>query len=351
VSAEDRDFLLRLTRRPKSNNALAQRARIVLRCADGLSDTAVAKELRITNSTVGKWRRRFIDRGASGLLDEERSGAPRTISDDKVEEVVIATLEQTPRDATHWSTRSMAQRSGLSHTSVRRIWTAFGLQPHRVDTFKLSDDPQFIEKVRDVVGLYLDPPQGALVLCVDEKSQIQALDRTQPILPMGPGIPQHRTHDYRRHGITTLFAAFDTGTGEVIGETHRRHRSVEFKRFLERIEQEVPQDLTVHLIMDNYGTHKTTLIQHWLLRHPRFHTHFTPTYSSWLNQVERWFAELTEKWLRRETHRSVRELEDSLRLYLAAYNENPRPFVWVKSADEILASIKRFCVRTSGSGH
>lgn len=346
VSPEDRETLIRLTRRPKANNALAQRARVVLRCADGLSSTDVAKELGITNDSVGKWRRRYIERGVAGLLDEDRCGAPRTITDEKVEDVVIATLEQTPRDATHWSTRSMAQRSGLSHTSVRRIWQAFGLQPHRVETFKLSNDPQFIEKVRDVVGLYLDPPQGAIVLCVDEKSQIQALDRTQPILPMAPGLPERRTHDYRRHGVTSLFAALDVATGRVIGETHRQHRSAEFKRFLDRLEHEVPDDLDVHLVMDNYGTHKTPLIQRWLLRHPRFHVHFTPTYSSWINQVERWFAALTEKQIRRGTHRSVRELEDAIRLYLATYNEQPTPFVWVKTADEILASIRRFCIRT-----
>jgi transposase len=351
VSGEDRQTLLRWTRRAKSSNALAQRARIVLRCADGVPSTVVAKELQVTDNTVSKWRARYIERGLAGLLDEPRSGAPRTIDDEKVEEVVIATLEQAPRDATHWSTRGMAERSGLSHTSVRRIWWAFGLQPHREEPFKLSNDPQFVEKVRDIVGLYLNPPQAALVLCVDEKAQIQALDRTQPILPLAPGLPERRTHDYRRHGITSLFAAFDVASGKVIGETHRQHRSTEFKRFLDRIDSEVPEDLEVHLVMDNYGTHKTPLIRRWLLRHPRFQAHYTPTYSSWINQVERWFALLTEKQIRRGTHRSVRELEDAIRLYLATYNENPKPFIWVKTADQILASIRRFCQRTLVPGH
>lgn len=347
IDPEDREVLVRLTRRPKSNNALAQRGRIVLLCGEGLSDSAVAEQLQLDKSTVGKWRRRYSQRRLPGLFDEERSGAPRKVSDEKVEEVVTATLEETPRDATHWSTRAMAERSGLSHTTVRQIWRAFGLQPHRSDTFKLSNDPQFVEKVRDIVGLYLDPPQGALVLCVDEKAQIQALDRTQPVLPTRPGFPEHRTHDYRRYGITSLFAAFDTATGKVIGETHRQHRSSEFRHFLERIDREAPSELEVHLVMDNYGTHKTPLIQRWFLRHPRFHVHFTPTYSSWINQVERWFGVLTEKQIRRGTHRSVRQLEDAIHLYLAAYNESPTPFVWVKTADQILESVRRFCLRTS----
>lgn len=348
---EDRAQLLRWTKRTKSSNGLAQRARIILRCAEGLASSAVAKELHVSNQTVCKWRSRYIARGPAGLLDEPRSGAPRKISDEQVEEVVTATLEEMPRDATHWSTRSMAARSGLSPWTVGEIWRAFGLQPHRTDTFKLSNDPQFIAKVRDIVGLYLDPPQAALVLCVDEKAQIQALDRTQPILPMAPGVPERRTHDYRRHGITSLFAAFNVVNGEVIGEVHRRHRSREFKTFLERIDKEVPSDLDVHLIMDNYGTHRTPLIQRWLARRPRFHVHFTPTYSSWINQVERWFATFTSKQLRRGTHRSTRALEDAIRLYLAVYNENPKPFTWVKSADQILDSVRRFCLRTSLAGH
>ena len=351
VASDDREVLQRWTTRPRSSNGLAQRARIVLRCGEGMASRDVARELRVTETTVGKWRKRYIERGLAGLLDEPRPGAPRQVTDDRVEEVVTATLETMPRDATHWSTRSMATRSGLSHTTVRRIWQAFGLQPHRVESFRLSNDPQFIEKVRDIVGLYLHPPEAALVLCVDEKSQIQALDRTQPILAMAPGLPERRTHDYRRHGITSLFAAFDIATGTVIGETHRQHRSIEFKGFLDRLDGEVPDNLDVHLVLDNYGTHKTPLIHRWMLRHPRFHVHFTPTYSSWINQVERWFGLLTEKQIRRGTHRSVRQLEDAIRLYLATYNENPRPFTWVKTADEILDSVRRFCLRTSIPGH
>jgi transposase len=351
VSDQDRADLLRWTKLPKTNNALAQRARIVLRCAEGVDNSTIARELQITGDTVGKWRSRYIERGLAGLLDEPRSGAPRQIGDEQVEAVVNTTLESMPVDATHWSTRSMASRSGLSYASVRRIWHAFGLQPHRVETFKLSTDPQFIEKVRDIVGLYLDPPEKAIVLCVDEKAQIQALDRTQPVLPLAPGVAERRTHDYRRHGTTSLFAAFNIATGKVIGETHRRHRATEFKNFLDRLEQEVPPDLDVHLVLDNYGTHKTELIRRWLLRHPRFQVHYTPTYSSWINQVERWFAMLTEQQIRRGTHRSTEELEAAIRLYLKLYNDNPKPFVWVKTADKILASIARFCRRTSVSEH
>jgi transposase len=351
VADDDRAQLLRWVQRPRSSNAMAQRARIILRCSEGIPNTVIAAEMRITNTTVRKWRSRYIQGGLGGLLDEPRCGAPRRISDDQVEAVVTATLESMPRDATQWSTRSMAAQSDLSHSSVRRIWQAFGLQPHRVETFKLSNDPQFIEKVRDIVGLYLDPPERALVLCVDEKSQIQALDRTQPILPMAPGVAERRTHDYRRHGTTSLFAALDIATGHVIGETHRRHRSSEFKTFLDRLEREVPTDLDVHLVLDNYGTHKSPLIRRWLVRHPRFQVHYTPTYSSWINQVERWFATLTEKQIRRGTHRSTRQLENAIRLYLALHNEDPLPFVWVKTADDILASIARFCQRTSVPGH
>jgi len=347
----DRPELLRWSRRVKSSNGLAQRARIVLRCAEGEPSSHVARALGVTGATVGKWRSRYISRGLAGLLDEPRCGAPRQISDAAVEAVVTKTLEEMPRDATHWSTRSMAKAAGLSHASVGRIWRAFGLQPHRVEHFKLSNDPQFVEKVRDIVGLYLHPPERALVLCADEKSQIQALDRTQPILPMRPGIAERRTHDYRRHGTTSLFAALDVRSGKVIGQLHRRHRSIEFKKFLERLDAEVPAELEVHLVLDNYGTHKTALIQRWLLRHSRFHLHFTPTYSSWINQVERWFVGLTEKQLRRGTHRSTRELEDAIRLYLATSNEDPKPFTWVKTADEILASVRRFCERTSVPGH
>ncbi len=351
LSAQDHADLRRWSKRPKSSHALAQRASIILRCADGDSSNQVARDLRLDNHTVGKWRRRFVQGGLAGLLDEPRSGAPRTIADAQVEAVVTATLETMPRDATHWSTRTMAAQMGISHASVRRIWQAFGLQPHRVEAFKLSNDPQFIEKVRDIVGLYLHPPDRALVLCVDEKSQIQALDRTQPILPLVPGLPERRTHDYRRHGTTSLFAALDVASGKVIGETHRRHRATEFRSFLDTIEREVPLELEVHLVIDNYRTHKTPLVKRWLLRHPRFHVHFTPTYSSWINQVERWFSLLTEKQLRRGTHKSTRQLEDAIRLYLATSNASARPFVWTKTADDILASIARFCQRTSNPGH
>ena len=351
VSAEDRDQLVRWSKRPKSSHSLAQRASIVLRCADGDPSSKVASDLRITNTTVWKWRKRFVERGLAGLLDEPRVGAPRTISDEKVEEVVTATLESMPKDATHWSTRSLAARTGISNASVARIWHAFSLQPHRVGTFKLSNDPQFVNKVRDIVGLYLNPPDRALVLCVDEKSQIQALDRTQPILPLAPGTPERRTHDYVRYGTTSLFAALDVATGKVIGQTHRRHRSIEFKAFLNRVDSEVPEDLEVHLVMDNYSTHKTPIIKRWLVRHPRFQVHFTPTYSSWINQIERWFSMFTEKQLRRGTHKSTHQLEVAIRLYLATCNDSAKPFVWVKSADEILASISRFCQRTSVAGH
>src|SRR5216683_5552911 len=280
VSADDRATLERWTTRRKTAHGLAMRAEIVLRCSSGCSNSQVARELRLTNATVGKWRSRFVAEGVAGLLDEPRSGAPRRITDDHVEAVIIRTLESTPRDATHWSVRSMAAATGMTRQTVHRIWKAFGLQPHRSETFKLSTDPQLIEKVRDIVGLYLDPPERALVLCADEKSQIQALDRTQPILPMGPGIPERRTHDYRRHGTTSLFAALDVASGKVIGELHRRHRSSEFRKFLDRIDAEAPTDLEVHLVLDNYGTHKTATIQRWLLKRPRFQLHFTPTGAS-----------------------------------------------------------------------
>jgi transposase len=351
LSPTDREELLRWSRRPKSSHALAQRASIILRCAEGQPSNQVAHELRLTNATVGKWRRRFVERGPAGLLDEPRVGAPRRISDDTVEAVVTTTLETMPKQATHWSTRALAAQTGISHMSVKRIWQAFGLQPHRVETFKLSNDPQFIEKVRDIVGLYLNPPDKALVLCVDEKSGIQALDRTQPIFPLSVGLPERRTHDYLRHGTVSLFAALDVATGKVIGETRRRHRSIEFKRFLDRIDDEVPAELAVHVVVDNNSTHKTPLVRRWLLRHPRFQFHFTPTYSSWINQVERWFALLTERQLRRGTHKSERQLVDAIRLYLATSNTAPKPFVWTKTADEILASVARFCQRTSVAGH
>jgi transposase len=323
----------------------------VLRCAEGATNTEVARQVQVRSQTVGKWRQRFVDRRLDGLLDEPRPGAPRKVSDADVERGLTMTLESTPKDATHWSTRSLAKQAGLSRSTVGRIWRAFELQPHRSETFKLSKDPLFIDKVRDIVGLYMDPPDRALVLCVDEKSQIQALDRTQPLLPMRPGQIERRTHDYARHGTTSLFAALDVKTGTVIGEFHRRHRSVEFRKFLDTIDQAVPSALDVHLLLDNYGTHKTAPVRRWLAKRPRFHVHFTPTSASWINLVERWFAALTEKQIRRGVHRSVRELETAIKQYLAITNTSPKPFVWTKSADEILASVARFCARTSGAGH
>src|SRR5580698_2140063 len=338
-------------RRRKIARADAMRAEIVLLAAEGLNNCAIADEIGVSRMTVLSWRQRFAARRLDGLDDEPRCGAPRKIGDEKITEVVTKTLEAMPADATHWSTRSMAKASGLSVSTVHRIWNAFSLAPHRSETFKLSTDPQFVEKVRDIVGLYLDPPERALVLCVDEKSQIQALDRTQPLLPMRPGQVERRSHDYKRHGTTSLFAALDVSSGLVIGECHRRHRSTEFRKFLDTIDQSVPASLDVHLILDNYGTHKTTTIRAWLAKRPRFHVHFTPTSASWINLVERWFATLTEKQIRRGAHRSVRELETAIRSYLEITNQSPKPFVWTKTADEILASVARFCARTSGAGH
>ena len=351
LTEEERETLLRWARRPKTAQALACRARIVLACAAGRSNGEVAEALQMTRQTIGKWRSRFIVNRLDGLLDEPRPGAPRAISDQDVERVITMTLESSPRDATHWSTRSMAAASGLSQSAISRIWRAFALQPHRCETFKLSTDPLFIEKVRDIVGLYLNPPERALVLCVDEKSQIQALDRTQPILPMRPGQAERRTHDYRRNGTTSLFAALNVKTGEVIGQCHRRHRAVEFRKFLDRIDAAVPESLDVHLILDNYSTHKTPAIRSWLAKRPRFHVHFTPTGASWLNLVERWFAALTEKQIRRGTHRSTRQLERAIKDYLSIHNADPKPFVWTKTADEIFASLSRFCMRINDSRH
>ena len=316
--------LRRWLRRRKTAQGLALRARIVLACAEGASDQAVADALGTTRMTVGKWRRRFVAQGCDGLLDEPRPGAPRSVSDEAVEQVVTRTLESTPRGATHWSTRSMAAASGLSPATVSRIWRAFALQPHRDETFKLSKDPLVIEKVRDIAGLYWSPPERAVVLCVDEKSQIQALDRTQPVLALRPGTPERRTHDYQRNGVTSLFAALNIATGEGIGKCYRRHRAVEFKKFLAIIDKAVPPELEVHLVLDNYGTHKTAMIHNWLARRPRFHLHFTPTSASWLNQVERWFAEITRRQIRRGSYRSTLALENAIKEYLAVYNERPR---------------------------
>ncbi len=311
----------------------------------------VSRRLGVTADMVRTWRRRFLERGLDGLSDEPRPGVPRKITDADVERVIVKTLEEKPKNATHWSTRSMAAATGMSQSAVSRIWRAFALAPHRSQTFKLSTDPLFIDKVRDVVGLYLDPPEKALVLCVDEKSQIQALDRSQPVLPMMPGVPERRSHDYVRAGTTTLFAALEVATGKVIGSLHRRHRAVEFKKFLAKLDKEVPAGLDVHLILDNYVTHKTPAIKTWLLAHPRFHLHFTPTSSSWLNLVERWFAELTQKKLKRGVHRSVQALERDIRSWLADWNEHPKPFAWTKTADEILDKVAAYCRRISDSGH
>jgi transposase len=351
LTADERAQLESWTRRRTSAQALAMRSWIVLLAADGLNNTEIAAELKIHRNVAGKWRSRFLEHRLDGLLDEPRPGRPRTITDEQVEAVVIKTLEATPKDATHWSTRSMAREVGLTQSAVLRIWRAFGLQPHRQETWKLSKDPQFIDKVRDVVGLYLNPPERAVVLCVDEKSQIQALDRTAPVLPMLPGTPERATHDYRRAGTSSLYAALNLTTGKVIGRLHARHRATEFKQFLQTLDREVPAHLDVHLVLDNSSTHKTPAIQRWLAAHPRFVLHFTPTSSSWLNLVERWFAELTNKLLRRGAHRSVRQLNTDIRAWIESWNDDPRPFVWTKTADEILDSIARYCQRINESRH
>lgn len=349
LSADERAYLERQVRRHRVARSLSERCRMILLCADGLTSKAVAETLGVHEHTVGKWRRRFLADRVDGLLDEPRPGRPRSVEDDQVAEVVERTLYSTPSDATHWSIRSMAKEVGLSHTTVRRIWTAFGLQPHRAEAFKLSSDPLFVDKVRDIVGLYLSPPERAMVLCVDEKSQIQALDREQPVLPMMPGVPERRTHTCLRHGTTSLFAALDIATGAVIGKCYRRHRSREFLDFLKEIDASVPDDLDIHIVMDNYATHKTPAVQRWLARRPHYHVHFTPTSASWINQVERWFAELTRKQLQRGVHRSTAELEADIRAFIERHNDDPKPYKWTKSADEILASVKRFYQKANTS--
>ena len=351
LTEAEREQLESWSRRWTTAHALAQRSKIVLLVADGLRTGEVAERLGMHRNTVAKWRRRFEAERLDGLVDEPRPGQPRTISDAKVDEVITKTLESAPKDATHWSTRSMAAQVGLNQSAVHRIWKAFGLQPHRTETFKLSRDPQFVAKVRDVVGLYLNPPERAVVLCVDEKSQIQALDRTQPIVPMAPGVPERATHDYKRHGTSSLYAALDISTGNVIGKLHDRHRAIEFKQFLQTLDREVPTELDVHVILDNSSTHKTPAIRKWLTAHPRFVLHFTPTSSSWLNLVERWFAELTNKKLRRGTHRSTRALNNDIRAWIETWNEDPKPFVWTKTADQILESIATYCNRINDSRH
>lgn len=352
LSEDERTELVALARRRKTAQALALRSRIVLACAEGKGNVAVAEELGISRETVRKWRTRFLAGRLEGLVDDPRPGRPRVISDDRMNEVITKTLEEKPPNGdTHWSTRSMAKNTGLSQSAVSRMWRAFGLKPHVVQSWKLSTDPFFVEKVRDVVGLYLNPPENALVLCVDEKSQIQALDRTAPILPMLPTTPARATHDYVRHGTTSLFAAFDVRSGSVIAVAHRRHRSTEFLRFLKTIDAAVPADLDLHLVLDNYATHKTPAVKAWLLKHPRFHLHFTPTSSSWLNLVERWFAELTNRKLRRSAHRSVTELEADIRAWINEWNKNPKPFVWTKTADQILDTLAAYCQRINDSRH
>jgi transposase len=351
LSDDERSQLQAWARRPKSAQALALRSRIVLAAADGGGNTEVAERLGISRMTVGKWRARFVAERLDGLLDEPRPGRPRTVLDEQVEAVITTTLETTPKDATHWSTRSLATELGMSQSAVSRIWRAFGLQPHRQDSWKLSKDPQFIDKVRDVVGLYLDPPERAVVLCVDEKSQIQALDRTAPIFPMMPGVPARASHDYKRAGTSSLYAALDLASGKVIGSLHARHRAIEFKKFLQKIDAEVPAEFDVHVVLDNASTHKTPAVKRWLAAHPRFVLHFTPTSSSWLNLVERWFGELTTKKLQRGTHRSVRELNADIRAWIKTWNDNPRPYVWTKTADQILESIAKYCTRINDSRH
>ena len=351
LSDEERETLLWWSRRTKSSQALALRSKIVLACAEGADNKTVAAELRCAAVTVGKWRRRFVEARLDGLVDEDRPGRPASITLDQVEDVLVSTLESTPKNATHWSRSSMAKKSGLSKSTIGRIWKDFGLQPHRTDGFKLSTDPLFVEKVVDVVGLYHNPPEKAVVLCVDEKSQIQALDRSHPVLPMMPGMPERRTHDYVRHGVTSLFAAFNIADGTVISELHRQHRASEFKKFLTTIDKTVPEGLDIHIVCDNYGTHKTPAIKAWLGRHPRVHLHFTPTGSSWINQVERWFAFLTDQMIRRGAHTSVQALEADIRAWIAGWNDDPKPFVWIKTAEEILDSLARYLQRISGAGH
>jgi transposase len=346
VSPAQRLELERIARQSRSARSAAFRARIVLECASGTSNAAVATKLRTTGFTVGLWRNRFIAEGVAGLGDEPRPGAPREVGDEKIERIVRLTLENAPKGATHWSSRMLAAKTGLSQSTISRIWRAFGLKPHRAEGFQLSSDPLLVDKVRDIVGLYLDPPHHALVLCVDEKSQIQALSRTQPVLPMRVGQLERRTHDYTRHGVTSLFAALDIASGKVLGKCYRRHRSVEFLDFLKKIDAAVPADLDVHLVLDNYGTHKTALVRRWLLKRPRYHLHFTPTHASWLNQVERWFALLTQRQIKRGSHSSVQELEDAIREFIKVHNQQPKPFRWTKSADQILASIARFATAT-----
>jgi transposase len=351
LTPQEHEQLTRWARRATSSQALALRSKIVLACAEGLDNKVVAKQVGCEAHTVSKWRRRFVEQRLDGLGDEQRPGRPRTISVDQVEDVIVATLESTPRNATHWTRSKMAERTGLSKTTIGKIWKDFGLKPHLVDHFKLSTDPLFIDKLYDVVGLYLNPPEAAVVLCVDEKSQVQALQRSQPAFPMMPGMPERRTHDYVRHGTTTLFAAMNVEDGTVISALHRRHRAVEFKKFLAKIDDHVPGGLDIHLICDNYGTHKHPTITAWLADHPRVNLHFTPTYSSWLNLVERFFGYVTADLLQRSDHHSVQALESDIRKWVQGWNQNPKPFVWTKTAEQILGSLGRLMQRISNPGH
>lgn len=351
LTADERAELEGWVRRRSSAAGLAMRSRIVLAAADGGSNTELAERLELSITTVRRWRNRFVVDRLDGLLDEPRPGRPRVVGDEKIKDLITATLETTPPDATHWSTRSMADHLGLSQSMVSRVWRAFGLAPHKQDSWKLSKDPLFVEKVRDVVGVYLDPPERAVVLCVDEKTQIQALNRTQPVFPMLPGTPARASHDYVRHGTSSLYAALNLTTGQVLGSLHARHRSQEFLAFLKKIDANVPADLDCHVVLDNASTHKTPAVKRWLANHPRFVLHFTPTSSSWLNLVERWFAELTTKKLRRGTHTSVRQLNADIRAWIQTWNDNPRPYVWTKTADQILANIANYCTRINDSGH
>jgi transposase len=351
LSDAERAQLVSWSRRRTSAAGLAMRSRIVLAAVEGGSNTEIAARLELNRGTVRRWRQRFLEARLDGLVDEPRPGRPRTVSDAEIEKLITETLEKAPKTDTHWSTRSMATHLGMSQSTVSRVWRAFGLAPHKTETWKLSKDPQFTDKVRDVVGLYLDPPERALVLCVDEKTQIQALNRTAPVFPMLPGTPERASHDYLRYGTSSLYAALDLATGKVIGSLHSRHRAVEFGKFLRKIDTEVPDDLEVHLVLDNASTHKTPAIKRWLAAHPRFVLHFTPTSSSWLNLVERWFAELTTKKLQRSAHRSVAALNKDIRAWIEAWNDNPKPYVWTKTADDILDSIANYCRRISDSGH